>query len=177
MREALIIFMILITCTIYLSATTFAAYLKLHWDEKQCDYLYLANMIHGNKHSYNKSLKICLTQYRQKKGYDGYYTNLNNRMKYLVDYLRKQTDRYNNIFYTKLNTQIDSSMNSVSSQLDDPSNVQNIYIHQQDAYNTRLKKKADLLNNVYLNTYKYKVDEVNIDKYKTKEYITYITNA
>jgi hypothetical protein len=176
MREGLFIFIILIIITIYLSTTTFFTFLKLNWDKKQCDYLYLANMIHNNKHSYNKSLKICISQYRQKKGYDGYYKGLNNRMKYLVEYLRKQTDRYNNIFYSKLNKKLDKSMNKVSSKIKKIDNIQNIYINQKDNYNKRLKQKAELLNDVYLNTHNYKTDKSNVDKYKTKEYITYITN-
>jgi hypothetical protein len=177
MREELFIFIILIIITLYLSINTFFTYLKVNWDKKQCDYLYLANLIHNNKHSYNKSLKICISQYREKKGYYGYYNGLNNRMKYLVDYLRKQTERYNNIFYSKLNNELDKNMNNVSSQVKNIKNKQNIYINQMDNYNKRLKKKEELLNELYLNTHNYKKDESNIDKYKTKEYVTYITNA
>ena len=157
--------------------TTFSSYLKINWDKKQCDYLFLANQIHGNKHSYGKSLKICISQYKKRKGYDGYYNGLNKRLTYLLDYFQKQTDRYNNIFYDKLNKQLDASMNEISSQLNDVYDAQKIYIKQKKVYNKRLKKKSELLNNIYLNTYNYKKDEKNKSKYDTKEYIRYITNA
>jgi hypothetical protein len=177
MREAIFIFILLVIVTIYLSTNTFLTFLKVNWDKKQCDYLYLANLVHNDKKSYNKSLKICVSQYRKKKGYDGYYRGLNNRMKYLVDYLRKQTERYNNIFYSKLNTRLDKSMNKVSTKVKNIENLQNIYIKQKEQYNRRLKKKDDLLNDVYLNTHNYESDRSKVDKYKTKEYISYITNA
>lgn len=155
---------------------TYLQYLKFTWDTKSCDNIYLSNLVFFNKNKYNETLDKCVSQYNKSRGVTSYNKKLLKRLKYIISYMREKTDDYNHGFYDKLYSEIDKYVEEINKKIIENKKEHDKYIYLKLLYNKQLKEKAELIDNVYINSYKYIKETNNADKYKMKKFIRYASN-
>ena len=179
---AFLLFFTFIIIIIFLCFSITKTYLSRHWESNRCDYIILSGYLQPDKsikpHDYTlENLKYCIKQtIYNDTPLLAYLNNLYDKLKYLLEYIKKQIGLYDSYIKTEVETKsqkyTDINMNKIN------------YLKQKQSKLKYIYNKLDTLFTDTSNKIKIGIDNKNTllnenkvnESYKTSSFFNFISS-